>query len=394
MTREFYKILDIDSDATQEEVKKAYRKKTLLYHPDKNQGNADATKKFHEVTNAYEILSNPKKREIYDKFGEKGLEREMNNPFQQDVQRHAMQAIHKITLEEYFTQYSTKVKIPIDKQCVDCDSTGFSDKKKHYCKSCGGSGMMIVEQHLGPGMKVQQRMPCHYCRGNGKDVTDAKILCKTCNGKGTKKHYDHVDVPIPRNINISNTQIVHDCVPIDENTKIDLAVVFKLKYGKNFSITDDRKLLYNLHINLTESLCGFTRKINHPNGQTFLIVSDQGCVISPNYIYSVPGYGFKNDDDNGYDIMYLSFVIHYPDTIKIPKKKALTFNSLETTMGPRRVENYTDEEETLSTFNLQSLTKRDDDKRMSKDDSENDDDDEENFFENGDVHHVPGCAQQ
>ena len=336
MSQDFYKILGIKRDATVDDIRKSYRKLAMQYHPDKNQHNPDAVKKFQEIARAYEVLNDPDKKTLYDRYGEEGLDNPTVGmpPWMQhpgSIHRRSLQLKHRIKLKEYFTNHKTIVKVPKDLKCDTCDATGFTDRKPHLCKKCGGSGMILIRQQHGHTI-IQQQSPCPTCKGRKKDTSDVTIQCGACKGKGTKKVFDNVEVDIPKRIITSPVTMIPDGY-VHRGQPIDLTVIFQLKLTKDFGFTGDRKLIYITHINLTESLCGFRKIFHHPNGKKVLITSNPGYVISPHYIYSIHGLGLFEGFNGESDPMYLTFVVNYPGTISLPKKKALTWLTLETTLG-------------------------------------------------------------
>lgn len=334
---DYYELLGVKRNASQEEIKKAYRKKAMKYHPDKND-DPSAEEMFKKINHAYEILSNPKKKEIYDQYGEEGLTSGMDedpilNFFMRRGQnrRPMERKKHKITLEEYFTKKTIKILIQRNVRCEFCDATGFNDKKPHYCKKCNGTGMTI--QILQQGPFVQQiQSTCMFCKGKKYDLQSVGILCPQCKGKGTEKIDELVDVEIPFDIVKDPVTIVPEKGPWLNDRYIDLAVIFDVKISKGFNISKpDRKLVYTMHINYPETICGFRRIIDHPSGKKILIVSEKGYIINPDNIYLLEKLGFADD------VMYLNFVIHYPERIELPRKKLLCYETLEFSLGTRRV---------------------------------------------------------
>jgi len=420
MSRDFYKILNLTRNASASEIKKNYHDLAKKHHPDKNPNDPDAARRFQEIGQAYEALGDPKKKSVYDQMGEEGLN-QMNtqsmhpgmhpgmppwmagihpgvNPFEPQRKVHKLK--HQIKLTDYFTNYKTMIKIPRDQKCDKCDATGYADGKFHPCKKCGGSGRTRTRIQLAPGMIQQMDAPCPQCNGQRKDNTDPTIACVHCKGRGNKKIYENLEVDIPKCIITNPITIVPEGYTT-QGQKMDLAVIFQLKLGKDYGFTNDHKLIHIMHLNLTETLCGFKRLLLHPNGKKILITSSPGYVISPHYVYSINGLGLYEGFNGESDELYLSFVVNYPDTISLPKKKALTWLTLETSLGAKHIPD-TDTENTdydLS-YNLKDLPKTNNDPKATSDQQSDDDesnDKEEDLDDDETTTEIPGpsgCHQQ
>lgn len=405
MNRDFYKILGVSRDAAPSDIKKAYRKLAVIYHPDKNPNKAEATKKFHEINDAHNVLSDPEKKKIYDKYGEEGLEDMFNgmpgghHGHQRGPMKQTVKIRHQIKLSDYFTNHKSTVKLPKDVNCDSCDATGFTDKKSRTCKHCKGAGVISGGYQQIGAMVIPLNLPCPSCRGHKKDMTSPSMNCPACKGKGTKKMFEEIEVDIPKRIMTNPITLIPNGHTIN-GQPIDLAVIFQLKLNKDYGFTNDKKLIHIMHINMTESICGFKRILNHPNGKKVLISSGPGNIVSPHYVYSVPGLGLYEGFHGESDPMYLTFVINYPDTISLPKKKALTWLTLESAFGDKYVPDVNTEEcEYDLEYNLKDLVKTDNDPRSSNNEpDEQSDPNSESDEQPADIHieqEMPGgCAQQ
>ncbi|MEM3062205.1 MAG: DnaJ domain-containing protein [Nitrososphaerota archaeon] len=381
-----YEILGVEKQATQEEIKKAYRKLAIKYHPDKNK-DPGAEEMFKKISHAYEILSDPQKRKMYDEFGEEGLSNPSGHDFdpfslftnQRQNHRQAYKFKLKITLEQYFTKKSVKIQVPRNVRCNACDATGFVDKQIHACKQCNGTGMIVTTIRQGPVIQQFSR-PCHVCGGRKYDTQANSLHCHTCSGSGVTKVIEEMEVQIPIDILGRPITIVEGKGPWINGKYIDLAVIFELEMSNNFSLTSNGKLMYTMHLNLPETLCGFRRTFEHPSGRKILIISDVGYVINPNNIYLLDQLGLSGD------AMYLSFIINYPETISMPaKKKVLSFESMEEVLG-KRWEPNSNEVGIKDVYRLKDLRKIHNDPREKE--SRNSDSDEE-FG-----HSVNNCTHQ
>ncbi len=232
--RDYYEVLGVAKDASQDEIKKAYRKLAMKYHPDRNQGNQEAADKFKEASEAYEVLSNDEKRARYDRFGHdannfgpggfdfgrdfsgagdfadlfgslfgggfgdlfgggRRRQRDPNAP-----QRGAdVEFEMNIVLEEAIFGGSRDVELPISEDCHECAGTGAAKgSKREKCKQCGGSGVVIQN-----GGFIQFQQTCPSCGGEGTVVTNP---CHACRGTGRTKKRKTVTVKIPKGVDTGN----------------------------------------------------------------------------------------------------------------------------------------------------------------------------------------------
>jgi molecular chaperone DnaJ len=237
MSQDYYEILEVPRTATAEEIKKAYRKKAMQYHPDKNPGDKTAEAKFKEAAEAYEILRDDNKRAAYDKYGRDafqgggggaggfggfgGFQSHKFNNFDDifsafsDIfgemgggsfgKRRASAVVSgadlrydaTITLEEAYAGKILDVSFTAPAKCEDCDGTGSADKSPPIdCPDCGGTGVKRMQQ----GFFVVEQA-CRRCRGTGKII---KNQCPKCGGTGRINKTRTLSVKIPAGINTGN----------------------------------------------------------------------------------------------------------------------------------------------------------------------------------------------
>ena len=242
-TRDYYVILEISREASEDEVKKAYRAKAMQYHPDRNPGDASAEEKFKEATEAYEVLKDPQKREIYNRYGHEGLRQSAGaggfgggfagfdlsdalRAFMRDFGgfggfgdifggfgesrgrggRRAprgknLQVDLKLTMEEIAEGVEKKIKIKYKNSCPKCAGLGAAnDSGIKTCPHCKGSGEV---QRLTQSLFTQMVRiePCDYCNGEGKIITD---FCPDCNGSGLIDDTKTIAVNIPAGVATGN----------------------------------------------------------------------------------------------------------------------------------------------------------------------------------------------
>ena len=226
--RDFYEILGVNRDASDEEIKKSYRKLAMKYHPDRNPDSKEAEDKFKEAKEAYEMLSEPEKRRAYDAYGHAGVNPQMgggpggfsgeggfSDAFgdifgeifggaggrggrgggggQQVYRGSDLRYNMEITLEQAARGTETKIRIPALEECDTCHGTGAKPgTKATTCHTCGGVGQVRMQQGF---FSIQQT--CPTCHGTGKVIPDP---CKVCNGTGRVKKHKTLSVKIPSGV--------------------------------------------------------------------------------------------------------------------------------------------------------------------------------------------------
>ena len=199
---EYYKVLGIERDASASQIKRAFRKLSLKYHPDKNKGSEEATVMFQKISKAYEVISDPDKRAIYDVDGEKGLERHEKgenqpaNPFDmffggggggKKRGQDAHVDVH-VSLEDLYNGGTRSARIKRNVICPKCRGTGAKDGQTKKCRACNGQGVRLVQQQMGPGFTVQMQQTCDKCGGKGYVH---KQKCPHCRGKKVLSYNCH-----------------------------------------------------------------------------------------------------------------------------------------------------------------------------------------------------------
>ena len=216
--RDYYEVLGLNREASEDEIKKAYRRLAMKHHPDRNPDDLSSEEKFKEASEAYEILANGEKREAYDRFGHAGVDAAGGvgggfdgsfsdifsdvfgdifggaRPGRSGVQRGAdLRYSLDLQLEQAVSGDSVEVGIPVLAACEDCDGSGAKPgTSPTTCPDCGGSGQIRVAQGF---FSLQQT--CPRCRGAGKVITDP---CRTCGGGGRVEKRKTLSVKIPAGV--------------------------------------------------------------------------------------------------------------------------------------------------------------------------------------------------
>ena len=222
--RDYYEVLGVPKNASDEDIKKAYRKLAMKFHPDRNQGDAEAEVKFKEAKEAYEILSDAEKRGAYDQYGHAGVDpnmrggpggaqgfggfadafgdifgdifgqaRRQQGGGRQVYRGNDLSYAMEVTLEEAAEGKEAQIRIPSWDECDTCHGTGAKPgTSAKTCSTCHGSGSVQMRQGF---FSVQQT--CPHCRGSGKIIPEP---CTTCHGQGKVKQQKTLEVKIPAGI--------------------------------------------------------------------------------------------------------------------------------------------------------------------------------------------------
>ncbi|MBQ7416104.1 MAG: molecular chaperone DnaJ [Oscillospiraceae bacterium] len=262
--RDYYEVLGVDKTASAEEIKKAYRKSAMKYHPDRNPGNKEAEEKFKEIGEAYEVLSDDQKRSRYDQFGFAGVDPnygagqggygsygsgfggfgdfgDLGDIFgsffggggsraqRQNAPRRGENVGVRldITFEEAAFGCDKEVSARRIENCTDCKGTGSADGKIETCSQCRGTGQVKTVQNF-MGMQMQSTTTCPSCSGRGK-IT--KNPCNTCKGKGKVYRTHRQTVHVPAGIDDSQVFPVsgQGCVGSNGGANGDLLVEVHIK---------------------------------------------------------------------------------------------------------------------------------------------------------------------
>jgi molecular chaperone DnaJ len=224
--RDYYEVLGVAREASPEEVKKAYRKLAFQFHPDRNQNDSGAEAKFKEISEAYEVLGNGEKRQIYDRFGHDGLRGRGFEPNFTDVgdilshfseifgfgdifgfgggQRGGSRGVRRgadlelvLRLEfmEAVSGASKEISVPRQIHCATCSGSGLrGEAKPTPCGTCGGAGQVTQQQAF-----LRLRTVCPACRGSGR-VVSAQDRCGDCRGEGRVRQVEKLTVTVPGGI--------------------------------------------------------------------------------------------------------------------------------------------------------------------------------------------------
>jgi len=282
--RDYYEILGVSKGSDADEIKKAYRKLAIKFHPDKNPGDKEAEEKFKEAAEAYDVLSNPEKRKRYDQFGHAGMGAagagfggggmNMDDIFSQfsdifggafgggfggggrgrRVQKGSNLRIKvKLTLEEIAKGVEKKIKVNKLNNCKTCNGTGAKNSNAvRNCSTCGGTGHItrITNTFLG---QMQTSQVCPTCHGQGTTITEK---CGSCHGEGTTREEEIISINIPAGVEEGMQMAVNGKGNAVRNgVPGDLIVVFE-EVPHEFLQRDEHNLHYDLHLNFADAALG------------------------------------------------------------------------------------------------------------------------------------------
>ena len=285
--RDYYEVLGVDKSASADDIKKAYRKLAMKYHPDRNPGDKSAEEKFKEVGEAYEVLSDADKRSRYDSYGFAGVDPNFNpnagggfgggfgsagfdfgdifgdffgggassRSASQNAPRRGenVMARLELTFEEAAFGCEKEVSAPRIENCPTCHGTGSADGKIETCSRCHGTGQEQVVQSF-MGMRMQTATTCSQCGGRGKII---KTPCSTCKGKGKVRKNNRVKVTVPAGIDNGQTLRVRSegCVGANGGPNGDLLVEVRVKAHETF-VRDGYDIRCAVPISFTQAALG------------------------------------------------------------------------------------------------------------------------------------------
>lgn len=361
--RDYYEVLGVSRNASADEIKKAYRKAAIQFHPDKNPGDKNAEEKFKEAAEAYDVLSNPDKKARYDQFGHAGMGGAasggaggfgdfggayggftMEDIFsrfgdifgggrfggfgsgtsgsgysRKSVNRGSdLRVKVKLTLAEIVKGTAKKLKIKKDITCDQCGGTGAKDANSYTtCSTCGGSGHVtqVVNTFFG---RTQTTTTCPTCDGSGKVITNP---CPKCHGNGTVKGEEIVEINIPAGVGEGMQLSVSGKGNAAKHGGIngDLLVVIEEEPHPELK-REGNDLIYNLQLNIADAVLGNSVEIPTVDSKARIKI-EPGTVAGR--VLRLRGKGIP--DVNGYGTGDLLVVvdIHIPAHVSPAEKEAL-----------------------------------------------------------------------
>ena len=362
MKRDYYEVLGVKKDATQQEIKAAYKKMAIKYHPDRNPCNKEAEEKFKEAAEAYDVLHDEQKRARYDQFGPEGLNgmgggfsgagMNMDDIFsmfgdifgghmgggggfgfdfdlggfgsssrggKQVYRGSDLRLKVSLTLNEVATGVTKKFKVRKNVTCDHCHGSGSEDGQTQTCPTCGGKGYTVrtVNSMFG---RMQTQQACPTCGGEGHTI---KNKCTKCHGEGVVTGEELVEVKIPAGV--VNGMVV--TVPGKGNAAKhngvagDIQVFIEVQEHEDF-VREEQNLVYNLLLDVPTAALGGTVEIPTLDGKARIKIepgTQPGKVVRlrGKGLPAVQGYGY------GYGDLIVHISVYIPETLSKEEKQAM-----------------------------------------------------------------------
>src|SRR5712691_6157666 len=338
---DYYAVLGVGRDASEAEVKKAYRKLAMTYHPDRNNGEKAAEEKFKQITEAYEVLSDPEKRATYDRYGEAGVRggaggfgfshfdlSDALSVFMRDFgsmggfdaffdggerarrDRHRgedLKVTLKLTLADVATGTTKTVKLRTLDRCSECGGTGArKGSAPATCKTCGGSGEVRRSAHSLFGQFVAVS-PCPSCAGEGTVISDP---CRACQREGRVRAEKTVQIDVPAGVADHHYLTVRgQGVPGPRGGPPgDLIATIEITEDPRFERHGD-DLIYDLPLSFTQAALGAEVEVPTPYGPAVLRVQHG---TQTGTLYRLRGKGLPRLGESGHGDLHVRVLVWTP----------------------------------------------------------------------------------
>ena len=346
--RDYYEVLGVQKGASEDEIKKAYKKMAIKYHPDRNPGDKEAEEKFKEAAEAYDVLRDPDKRARYDQFGHAGMGGaggfgggqgfDMNDIFSmfgdifgghmggfggfggfggggnRGAQRHHGSDLRlkvKLTLEEVAKGTTKKFKVKKDITCTHCNGSGSQDGKTESCGTCHGTGYVTRQVNTMFG-RMQQQSTCSTCAGQG---TVIKNKCSHCSGTGVTSGEEVVEVQIPAGVQDGMVLTIQGKGNAGRNNGYagDIQVYVEVEPHHELSRRDN-DLVYNLLLDLPTAVLGGPVEIPTIDGRVKIKIEPgtqpgKTVRLRGKGLPALQGYGY------GYGDLIVNISVYIPETL-------------------------------------------------------------------------------
>lgn len=349
--RDFYEILGVSKTASADEIKKAYRKKAIEYHPDKNPGDKVSEEKFKEAAEAYEVLSDPQKKQRYDQFGHAGLGGAAGNGggygggmSMDDIFSHFgdifgghfgfggfggggsrggtrvrrgsdLRVKVKLTLAEIANGVEKKIKVKKFVPCQHCNSTGAAHgSESTTCSTCHGSGRVTRIQNTILG-QMQTQSECPTCHGEGKIIKDK---CTYCNGEGIVREDEVININIPAGVMEGMQLSMNGKGNAARRGGVngDLLILVEEEPHPEL-IRDENDLIYNLLITVPMATLGGSVEVPTVDGKVKVSIS---AGTQPGKVLRLRGKGLPSVNRYGTGDLLINIGVYIPENLNKEEK--------------------------------------------------------------------------
>lgn len=349
--RDFYEILGVSKTATADEIKKAYRKKAIEFHPDKNPGDKQAEEKFKEAAEAYEVLSDPQKRQRYDQFGHAGVGgaaggggfgggMSMDDIFSHfgDIfgghfgggfggfggGQRGGQRVHrgsdlrvkvKLNLSEVATGVEKKIKVKKLVSCSHCNGSGSAHGSQPVtCTTCNGAGRVTRVQQTILG-QMQTATDCPTCGGEGKIIRDK---CSHCNGEGVVREEEVISINIPAGVmeGMQLSMSGKGNAARRGGVNGDLLVLVEEESHPEL-IRDENDLIYNLLLTMPTAILGGSVEVPTVDGKVKVTINPG---TQPGKVLRLRGKGLPSVNRYGTGDLLINIGVYIPENLNKDEK--------------------------------------------------------------------------
>lgn len=331
---DYYDLLGVKPNATPDELKKAYRKLALKYHPDKNPNEGE---KFKAISQAYEVLSDQDKRQVYDEGGEAAIKKggadsgDFRNPMDffekffgtnfggggRRRERRGKDVVHQMSvqLEELYNGATRKLQLQKNVICDKCEGRGGKKGSIEKCQQCRGNGVETRVQQIAPGIVQHIEQVCRKCSGTGETIQE-KDRCKNCNGRKTVRERKVLEVHIEKGMRdgqkiVFNGEGDHE----PDSQPGDIIILLDEKEHSTF-VHAGTDLMMKMPLQLVEALCGFQRIVKTMDDRDLLVATQPGEVVQHEMTKCIAEEGmpiYKNPMEKG--TLIIQFDVIFPDVI-------------------------------------------------------------------------------
>jgi len=347
---EYYKVLGVEKTATADEIRKAYRKACVrgpARHPDKG-GDPE---KFKQLGEAFGVLSDPEKREKYDRYGKEGLEeggggggdaddifsamfggggrRGRQGPKKGEDHVHPL----KVSLEDLYKGRTVKLAITRNVICEDCDGRGGKEGADVTCTDCRGRGIKVMMRQVGPGMIQQSQVLCPTCRG-AKTTMREEDKCSGCSGERTVRGRKVLEVYIERGMKAGDKiTFTGEADQQPGGTPGDVVFVVEEKPHAVFT-RKGPDLFMSRTLTLSEALTGFSFPVTRPDGKVLMITNTPGQIVKPASLMAVDNEGMPIRGAGEYTRghLFVQFKVEFPKPSDLSRHQTV---ALKRTLPPK-----------------------------------------------------------